>query len=134
MRKYAADWAFKHPDPRDFFNTFSAVAKQDLDWFFRTWFYETWTLDQAIVSVEEKDQGTKVVIEDRGYATYPTEVKITYDNGKTETRRVNVKHWLGGKRSATLDLGADVLKVEIDPRRVTIDINRRNNTWNRGGN
>ncbi len=133
MRKYAADWAYKHPYPKDFFNTFSAVAKQDLDWFFRTWFYETWTLDQAIVSVEEKDQGTKVVIEDRGDATCPTEVKVTYEDGETMIRRIDVKHWLAGKRTCTLKLGPGVKKVVIDPRRLTIDINRRNNSWNGDG-
>ena len=29
FRQYANDWAFKHPYPIDFFNTFSKVAKQD---------------------------------------------------------------------------------------------------------
>jgi hypothetical protein len=133
MRKYAADWAYKHPYPQDFFNTLSTVAKQDLDWYFRTWFYETWTLDQAVKSVKEKDQGTEVVIEDRGYATYPTRVQVTYDDGKTETQKIGVQHWLGGRRVAELRFGPDVQKVVVDPERVTLDIHRGNNIWNSDG-
>jgi hypothetical protein len=83
--------------------------------------------------VQEKDQGTEVVIEDRGDATCPTEVKVTYEDGETMIRRIDVKHWLAGKRTATLKLGPGVKKIVIDPRRLTIDINRRNNSWNGDG-
>ena len=133
MRKYAADWAYKHPYPKDFFHTFSTVAGQDLDWYFRTWFYETWTLDQAVKSVTANDNGTEVVIEDRGYATYPTEVKVTYAGGKTATRTVDVKRWLAGKRTVTLQFEEGVEKVVLDPRRVTLDTKRRNNRWETDG-
>jgi len=133
MRKYAADWAFKHPYPQDFFNTFSTVARQDLDWYFRTWFYETWTLDQAVASVKATDQGTEVVIEDRGDATYPTRVQVTYADGKIDTQKIAVQHWLAGKRAATLHFAPGVQKVVIDPERVTLDIKRGNNTWKSDG-
>jgi aminopeptidase N len=131
MRKYAADWAYKHPYPQDFFNTFRTAAKQDLDWYFRTWFYEAWTLDQAVASVKAKDQGTEVVIEDRGPATHPTRVQVTYEGGKTETKEVGVHHWLAGKRTAMLHFGPRVQSVVIDPERLTLDISRGNNTWKR---
>ena len=63
-----------------------------------------------------------------------TEVKVTYDDGRTETRTIDVKHWLAGKRTATLELGAGVKKVVIDPRRMTLlDIDRRNNVWEGDG-
>jgi len=129
MRKYAADWAYKHPYPQDFFNTFSNEAKQDLGWYFRTWFYETWTLDQAVGSVKQKNQGTEVVIEDRGQATWPTQVRVTYADGRTETKQIGVQHWLSGKRAAILHFEPDVQSVVVDPERLTLDVDRRNNTW-----
>jgi Peptidase family M1 domain len=134
MRKYAADWAYRHPYPQDFFNTFSSVAKEDLDWYFRIWFYETWTLDQAVASVKEKGQATEVVIQDRGDATYPTRVQVQYSDGRTEIKSVDVRRWLAGKRTATLTFGSGVTKVVIDPERVTLDIDRSNNTWKSEGN
>ena len=57
FRKYARDWACKHPRPQDFFNAFGHAAGQNLDWYFRTWYFETWTLDQAIESAARFERG-----------------------------------------------------------------------------
>ncbi|MCB9889265.1 MAG: M1 family metallopeptidase [Planctomycetes bacterium] len=129
MREYVTDWAFKHPYPQDLFHTFDRVAKRDLGWYFRTWFYETWTLDQAIESVQPNAEGTQLVVEDKGYATYPTEIEVTYRGGRKETLKIPVEHWLSGKRTKKLQLGKDVVGVVLDPRRITLDISRRNNVW-----
>jgi aminopeptidase N len=131
FRKYVADWAYRHPRPQDFFNAFSAGAGQNLDWFFRTWYFETWGLDQAIRSVTKKVEGTEVVVEDLGYATYPTTVKATYANGKTETQSIDVLHWLSGKKSKALIFNNDVVEVELNPDRVTLDQSDSNNVWKR---
>jgi Peptidase family M1 domain len=129
FRQYAKDWAFKHPYPKDFFNTFSAVSGRDLDWYFRVWFYETWSLDQAVESVEEKEDGAHVVIADRSKGTYPTQVRVTYEDDTTEMKTIDVKHWLAGKKTKTLIFKNGVAKVVIDPKRITLDASRRNNTW-----
>jgi hypothetical protein len=42
---------------------------------------------------------------------------------------VDVKHWLSGKKTKTLQFKKDVAKVVIDPDRITLDTSRRNNTW-----
>ena len=131
FRKYAKDWAFKHPYPKDFFNTFSAVSGQDLDWYFRVWFYETWTLDQAVEAVSVKGSKTQVVIADKGYATYPTKVTVTYKDNSQETQTIDVEHWLSGNKTKTLTFKKGVQKVEIDPDRVTLDTSRGNNSWSK---
>ena len=46
-KEYVRRWAYKHPTPYDFFNTFENVSGRDLSWFWRSWFFETWKLDQA---------------------------------------------------------------------------------------
>ncbi|MFQ5504432.1 MAG: M1 family metallopeptidase [Planctomycetota bacterium] len=129
LRKYASDWAYKHPYPQDFFNAFSKVSGRDLSWYFRIWFYETWTLDQAVESVRSTEGGSLVTISDLGYATHPTEIEVTYGDNRKETLHLDVGHWLSGKRSKTLEVGSDVKKVVIDPRELTLDISRKNNVW-----
>jgi len=129
MRTYANEWAFKHPDPLDFFHTFDRVSGKNLDWYFRTWFYETWTLDQAIESVTPTEGGTEIVIADLGNAPHPTKLEVTYAGGQKQDFEIGVAYWLSGKRKKKLTVGANVEQVVIDPDRSTLDISRSNNIW-----
>lgn len=130
FRRYAADWAWKHPLPYDFFATFTDVAGQDLAPYFRTWFFETWRLDPAIGSVAPGQNGTTIVVVDQGRAVHPTVVEITYGDGKKERQTVPASHWQG-HTEATLQVGPDVAEVEIDPEITSLDCDRKNNTWRR---
>ncbi len=51
FREYAKRWAFKHPEPADFFRTMEDASGEDLDWFWRGWFYGTDVCDISIDSV-----------------------------------------------------------------------------------
>ncbi|MBM3991042.1 MAG: M1 family metallopeptidase [Planctomycetes bacterium] len=53
MRHYAEKWRYRHPKPQDFFDTFSAGAGVDVQWFFEEVFRGTGTLDWS-VSVEQR--------------------------------------------------------------------------------
>src|SRR5690606_31501916 len=64
FRQYTSDWAYKHPQPLDFFRSFMTSAKTDLEPYFRTWFFETWQLDHAVAAVESDGEDSVVVIED----------------------------------------------------------------------
>jgi hypothetical protein len=130
-RTFIAEWAFRHPKPWDFFQTFERMAGEDLDWFWRSWYYETWTLDHAIAGVIDSEQGVRVLVEDRGDIPMPTRLLVVRIDG-TETRReIPVSHWLSGQRSAEVLLpsGLPVVRVEIDPERAFPDVNRANNVW-----
>ena len=128
FRRYADDWAWKHPYPYDFFRTFSDVAGQDLEPYFRTWFFETWRLDHAVGSVESKDGKTIVTIEDRGRAVHPAIVEVTCRDGKKERQTVTAKQWQGHTQ-AVLTFVGDVVDVQIDPDVTTLDCQRKNNSW-----
>ncbi|HSR55624.1 MAG TPA: M1 family aminopeptidase, partial [Alphaproteobacteria bacterium] len=39
-KEYARRWAYKHPQPYDFFNTFEDAVGEDLDWFWTSMFYD----------------------------------------------------------------------------------------------
>ncbi|SFC07547.1 hypothetical protein SAMN05421780_102483 [Flexibacter flexilis DSM 6793] len=52
FKTYAERWAFKHPQPADFFRTMEDASGVDLDWFWRGWFYTTDHVDIALKSVK----------------------------------------------------------------------------------
>lgn len=128
FRTYVADWAYKHPQPYDFFRSFAASAGRDLEPYFRTWFFETWQLDHAVAAVAEQGDATVVTVADRGRAWHPCIVEATYEGGKTEQQVVPMEHWRTATE-ATLRFGKGVTKVTLDPDLGTLDVDRKNNAW-----
>ena len=53
FKEYARRWAFKHPEPADFFRTMEDASGVDLDWFWRGWFYTNDNCDIALEKVTE---------------------------------------------------------------------------------
>ena len=51
FKTYAQRWAYKHPEPADFFRTMEDASAVDLDWFWRGWFYTTDRCDLALDGV-----------------------------------------------------------------------------------
>lgn len=52
FKEYARRWAFKHPEPADFFRTMEDASAVDLDWFWRGWFYGIDPVDISLDSVK----------------------------------------------------------------------------------
>ncbi|MFW5726623.1 MAG: M1 family metallopeptidase, partial [bacterium] len=50
FKTYATRWAFKHPEPADFFRTMEDASGTDLDWFWKGWFY---TVDHVDISIDD---------------------------------------------------------------------------------
>jgi hypothetical protein len=130
---YIRNWAYKHPKPWDFFNTFNSVSGQNLDWFWRSWYYETWTLDQAVKDVTLDARGTKIVVEDRGLAPMPVRLTLTLADGSSTSVEIPVTTWLEGVRTAevVVSTASPVTKVEIDAEQVFPDVDPANNVWER---
>jgi len=130
------EWAFKHPSPWDFFNTFERFAERDLDWFWTSFYFETWTVDHAIASVEAHVAGgATVTIEDRGMAPFPARVRIRTSTGQTLEHEVPVEHWLAGNSTFEIEVPTgvgSVSRIEVDPSGYTPDVDRSNNFWPRG--
>lgn len=51
FKRYAQTWAFRHPEPWDFFRMISGSVAQELGWFWRGWFLDTKPVDIAIDTV-----------------------------------------------------------------------------------
>ncbi|TAF67385.1 MAG: M1 family peptidase [Cytophagales bacterium] len=53
FKTYSQRWAFKHPEPADFFRTLEDASGTDLDWFWRGWFYSTEPCDISLEKVQQ---------------------------------------------------------------------------------
>ena len=131
-RTFAERWAYKHPTPYDFFNTFEDVAGRELDWFWRGAFYESWTMDHAVQSVEQTDEGVVVTVADQGQLVMPVFLEATYADGRTVERRVGVDPWLDGERTVEVRLEeGTVTQVTLNPEHTLPDVDRSNDEWTR---
>lgn len=54
FQRYARTWAFKHPEPWDFFRSISVSVPQELGWFWKGWFLDTASVDIAIDTVVQQ--------------------------------------------------------------------------------
>jgi len=52
FKEYAQRWAFKRPNPADFFRTMEDASAFDLDWFWRGWFYSVDNVDINLADVQ----------------------------------------------------------------------------------
>jgi hypothetical protein len=70
FREYARRWAFKHPEPADFFRTMEDASGEDLDWFWRGWFYSTEVCDISLDTVRYAKADLSATPEKREPSTF----------------------------------------------------------------
>jgi hypothetical protein len=134
FKEYLDRWAYKHPQPEDFFNTIENVSGRELDWFWRGWFKKTWTMDQAVDSVsyveDDPSKGALISISNKDKLVMPVTMEVTQENGKSEILELPVQVWHRGN-SWTMDYDSDsrIKRIEIDPRKEFPDVNTGNNVW-----
>jgi hypothetical protein len=132
FRAYTAAWAYKHPQPADFFRMMRNETGMDLDWFWRGWLYTTARLDQAIDSVTTGPDSSAVHLSNRGTMVMPAELSLTFADGKTGTIALPVDMWnLGSRFTWRVRSGGALRSVVLDPRNVLPDTERSNNHWPR---
>jgi hypothetical protein len=138
FRAYLRAWAFRHPTPADFIRLMRDQSGVDLDWFFREWIYTTARLDQAVDSVTTQANGQVLIhLSNRGSMVMPLTMDIycaSEQNGQEVVRVVHlpVDMWnLGPQFTYRLTPDLPVKRVQVDPRAVLPDVDRRNNEWPR---
>lgn len=134
FKTYIKRWAFKHPQPIDFFRTMNDAAGDDLNWFWKEWFYETWKLDQAVKGVEyvndKPADGSLITIENLQRMALPVTVEITEQNGKSQIIDLPVNIWQrDAEWTFKYNSTSPITSVVLDPEEVLPDIDRKNNTW-----
>jgi hypothetical protein len=131
FREYSRRWAFKHPQPADFFRSMEQVSGRDLSWFWRSFFYTTASLDQAVESVSDSADGsTRVALENRGSAVMPVELQLTASNGTTSLVKLPVEIWYGGNRYVyRLPPGKHVVAATVNPDGAFPDVDPNDDAW-----
>ena len=130
LRKYVADWAYKHPTPWDFFRSIESSTGEDLYWFWKGMILENYKLDQAITNVETAEGGVVVSLMNKDQMAMPVILEVTRASGKVIQKILPVEIW---QHDATYDVRTPttekVRKVVIDPGMVYPDGVRENNVW-----
>jgi hypothetical protein len=134
FKTYINRWAFKHPQPIDFFRTMNDAAGENLNWFWKEWFYETWKLDQAVKDVQyvndKPAEGALITIINLQKMALPVTVKITEENGNTQLLNLPVNVWQrGADWTFKCNTTSKIKSVVLDPGEVLPDIDRKNNKW-----
>ena len=144
--EYSRRWAFKHPQPADFFRSLDDGGGELLNWFWRGWFYTTYANDQAVTSVDAQPAdsliGTtnrgrnyyRITVENKGGLIMPLQLDVTFDDGTTQKVRLTADVWRRNELQYVYGLFTDktVMRVVVDPDEVLADVNRENNTWSQG--
>jgi len=134
FKTYIHRWAFKHPQPIDFFRTMNDAAGENLNWFWKEWFYKTWKLDQAVKDVkyvkDKPAEGALITITNLQKMALPVVVKITEENGNTQLLNLPVNVWQrGADWTFKCNTISKITSVVLDPDEVLPDIDRKNNKW-----
>ena len=135
FRTYIARWAFRHPTPADFYRTMEDVGGRRLDWFWREFFKENPRFDQAIDTVVVQPRGDTVTVVvaygNHARGVLPIRARFTFSDGSQQdiaypaevwstnsVRYIRRYQWVGKRPQ----------RLELDPERRLIDIDRSNNT------
>ena len=134
LRTYIERWAYKHPQPEDFFRTMENVSGEDLSWLWRGWFYNNWQADQAIKKVryEKNDPKRGAIVTIANLERMPMPVVIEYktESGATGRLSLPVEIW---KRNVywtfRIPSTEPLASITLDPDHDYPDVNSENNTW-----
>ncbi len=132
MSTYFQRWAFKHPEPRDFFAVADEVSGRDLTWFFDEAHRGSNVFDYGVDllrserDAERNQYQTVVVVRRYGEATFPVDLVVTFeDGGRTRERWDGRERW----KLYRYTKPAKARDAIVDPDRVLLlDLNYTNNS------
>lgn len=130
FRDYIHNWAFKHPQPSDFFNAMENATGENLNWFWRGWFYGNKNIDLALTGVYQQREGYIIVLDNMGEIPMPVQMRVVFDDGSTEDMTLPVEIWQRGDQwNHFFRTDKTIKSVRIDPDMLIPDINGSNDTW-----
>ena len=133
FQEYIRAWAFKSPQPADFFRCMENGAGADLAWFWRGWLTENCALDQGVVDLVESQRSPRARIQLANFdqMVMPVQLQIDFEDGTSLRHDLPVYIWYYTNVWTTeIDTqGKKIVKVTVDPNRILPDSDRRNNVW-----
>jgi hypothetical protein len=128
FRRFIAAWAFRHPQPADFFRAMESDAGEDLSWWWRGWYANNWRMDLAVGAIERAKGGEPMVrVEARDKLVMPATLRVTYADGKSVDVRLPAETWIRQASVLVPVPAGDVRAAELDPDHVLPDGDRSNN-------
>lgn len=154
LKKYYADFKFKHPTPNDIKRTAERVSGAHLDWYLTDWTQTLNTIDYGIKNVESATDGvqrTGVSLERIGRTPMPIDVLVEYVDGSKESFYIPLRMMHFEKENPTPTIKRTVLedwawanptyffeipkgkstikKITLDPSGLMADVKRENNVY-----
>lgn len=154
LKRYYADFKFKHPTPNDILRTAERVSGANLGWYLTDWTQTTNTIDYAIKNVESASDGvqrTGITLERIGRTPMPIDVLVTYVDGSQESFYIPLRMMSYTKENPTPAINRTTLpdwawayptyffelpraknsikKISLDPSGLMADVKRDNNVF-----
>lgn len=151
LKKYYADFKFKHPTPNDIKRTAERVTGANLDWYLTDWTATTNTIDYGIKEVKENAATTLVTLERIGRMPMPMDVLVEYTDGTSESfyiplrmmsfekenptpaiKRTVLNDWAWAYPTYELKITkpkAAIKKITLDPSGLMADVKPENNSY-----
>lgn len=133
FKNYINQWAYKHPQPDDFFRSMENGAGEDLSWFWKGWFYNNWLVDIALIDAgytgKDASKGITIKVVNKEQLPMPFTVEVKFKDGSKKRFNLPVETWLqSGQITYTLPTTQEAESVTIDPDNTLPDLNRGNNS------
>ncbi len=157
LKRYYADFKFKHPTPNDIKRTAERVSGANLDWYLTDWAKTLNTIDYGIKEVVESDgnylgaTATKISLERIGRTPMPIDVLVEFTDGSKESFYIPLRMMSFEKENPTPEIARTVLndwawgnpnysfgiskskdkikKITIDPSGLMADVKPENNSF-----
>lgn len=131
FKSYIKTWAYKHPQPNDFFNHIESAVGENLSWFWKGWFYGNGNIDVGIEDVKTHPEGYVITVENKGEIPMPMILQIDYTDSSSETVKLPVEIWFKGNEwDYLLKTKKEVKRIISDPEKMLPDVNMLNDTFN----
>ena len=130
LHHYMENWNGKHPTPWDYFYSFNAGAGQDLNWFFNNWYFSNNYLDLKIKDVKKQTGFYTVAIQNVGGFAMPFDVKVVYEDGKSEVIHQTPRIWQKNQKDQIIKISTkkNIRSVELDGG-IFMDYTPGDNIW-----
>ena len=130
---YIRKWAYKHPQPEDFYRAMENAAGEDLAWYWRGWFLNNYKLDLALISANyvggDTKNGVEVVVANKEAMAMPFSIEAKLKDGTKLRMKLPVETWIQNKATTfVIPTTSAVESVSIDPDAALPDVNRKNNS------
>jgi len=154
IKRYYADFKFKHPTPNDIKRTAERVSGANLDWYLTDWTQTTNTIDYGIKTVESATDAvprTGVTLERIGRMPMPIDVLVEYTDGRRESfyiplrmmsfekgnpdplvKRTVLPDWAWAYPTYFFEIPkakSEIKKIVLDPGGLMADVKRENNQY-----